>query len=121
MSVFNSKPASLRLYEDDYFYIIEDAYPVSPGHLLIISKREICDFFDLNKKERKTLSEIILQAKSIVAKHYNPQGYNIGMNCGVVAGQTVMHFHCHVIPRYEGDTPDPRGGIRNCIPGKGAY
>lgn len=121
MSVFSDKLVSNRLFEDDYFYILEDSYPVSPGHLLIVSNREVSDFFDLNIYERQSLTDNIIQAKRIIERHFNPQGYNIGMNCGVVAGQTVMHFHCHVIPRYEGDTQDPRGGIRHCIPGKGSY
>ena len=79
------------------------------------------DYFSLSDVEKKDLTALIDIAKDIIEKDYSPDGYNIGMNCGVVAGQTVMHFHCHVIPRYKGDMEDPRGGIRHCIEGKGYY
>ena len=67
------------------------------------------------------LTELVSIAKELIEKHYFPDGYNIGMNCGSSAGQTVMQFHCHVIPRYKGDMADPRGGVRHCILGKGYY
>ena len=129
MSVFDDIPAGSRLYEDDHFFIIRDGYPVSPGHLLIVSKRAAVTFFDLNDRERAALPAAIGEAKRLIEEQHSlnpapipkPAGYNIGMNCGEAAGQTVMHFHCHVIPRYRGDTPNPRGGVRNCIPGKGDY
>ena len=89
--------------------------------MLIISNREVVDFFNLNADEKATLMEMIGKAKVLIEKEYAPDGYNIGMNCGQVAGQTVMHFHCHVIPRYHGDMEDPRGGIRHCVTGKGYY
>jgi len=147
MSVFDDVPAGSRLYEDDHFFIIRDGFPVSPGHLLIVSKRAVVTFFDLNERERAALPAAIGEAKRLieeegaVASHISrsqaggvsdqkspnpapipkPDGYNIGLNCGEAAGQTVMHFHCHVIPRYRGDTPNPRGGVRHCIPGRGDY
>ncbi|MCH8517348.1 MAG: HIT family protein [Cyclobacteriaceae bacterium] len=143
MSVFSAKPKEERLFENEHFYILKDAFPVSPGHLLIVSKREVVDFFDLTVEEQTLLPETIREARRLIESRglpqsgelpYNqsgdlpsaqpdpkPDGYNIGMNCGAAAGQTVMHFHCHVIPRYSGDTPNPRGGIRHCIPGKGDY
>jgi diadenosine tetraphosphate (Ap4A) HIT family hydrolase len=121
MSIFSEKSEIVRLYQDEYFFIIEDKYPVNHGHLLIVSHREVVDFFDLTIDERSSLVDVIITAKQIIEESYEPSGYNIGMNCGVAAGQTVMHFHCHVIPRYIGDTPNPRGGIRNCIPEKGDY
>ena len=118
---FNSIPKSRILSESDDFIIIKDQFPVSPGHLLIISKREACDFFDLTETERSQLNYSILMGKSIIEKEYTPDGYNIGMNCGKAAGQTIFHFHCHIIPRYFGDMENPRGGIRHCVEGKGNY
>lgn len=103
------------LYDNDVFVIVKDQYPVSPGHLLIISKQVRKDFFDLTGLERYNLSSVILKAKELIEKEYKPDGYNIGMNCGSSAGQTVFHFHCHVIPRYIGDTENPRGGVRYCM------
>ena len=121
MSVFADTRESEKIYKGEHFFLIRDKYPVSPGHTLIISKVEKADFFDLSFEERRELNELILTAKELIEKEYAPDGYNIGMNCGVAAGQTVMHFHCHVIPRYHGDMEDPRGGIRHCVMGKGYY
>jgi diadenosine tetraphosphate (Ap4A) HIT family hydrolase len=75
----------------------------------------------LTEKEQQELPKMINKAKSIIEQEITPDGYNIGMNCGVASGQTVMHFHCHVIPRYLGDMKNPRGGVRHCIKGKGNY
>jgi diadenosine tetraphosphate (Ap4A) HIT family hydrolase len=118
---FKSIPESRILSESDDFLIIKDIYPVSPGHMLIISKREALDFFALNDSERDQINKSILIAKSLIELEYKPDGYNIGMNCGAAAGQTVFHFHCHVIPRYLGDMENPRGGVRHCVEGKGNY
>ena len=101
--------------------MVYDGFPVSPGHILIISNEEKLDYFSLSKKEKVELSNLIEIAKRIIEKERNPNGYNIGMNCGEAAGQTVMHFHCHVIPRYLGDMENPRGGIRHCVKNKGYY
>jgi diadenosine tetraphosphate (Ap4A) HIT family hydrolase len=83
-------------------------YPVSPGHTLIISNKEKVDYFQLDQNERQELTKLIVTFKELVEKEVSPDGYNIGMNCGEAAGQTVMHFHCHVIPIY-------------CVSGKGYY
>lgn len=120
-SVFTDIPKGQRLHESAHFYILPDKYPVSPGHLLIISKRHCTDFFDLNQNEQAELPSLILEAKELIEQTHSPDGYNIGMNCGETAGQTVFHFHCHVIPRYEGDMDDPRGGVRHSVKGKGNY
>ena len=120
-SVFSGIPEEQWLHESRYFFIVPDKYPVSRGHLLIVSKRHCTDFFELNADEQTELPSLILKAKHLIEKTNSPDGYNIGMNCGVAAGQTVFHFHCHVIPRYEGDMDDPRGGVRNVIPGMGDY
>ena len=109
------------IYTDEYFFIIKDAFPVNPGHLLIISKEVRKDFFELSDKEKIQLVKTIEKAQEIIKQEYQPDGFNIGMNCGETAGQTVFHFHCHLIPRYKGDTDNPRGGIRHVIPSKGNY
>jgi diadenosine tetraphosphate (Ap4A) HIT family hydrolase len=118
---FSLIPDKQVLYRDEYFFIIEDSFPVSPGHLLIISNRVVTDYFKLSKTEQSALHQCIRKAKEIIENKYKPDGYNIGMNCGSIAGQTVMHFHCHVIPRYKGDMSDPRGGVRGVIPEKMKY
>lgn len=104
-----------------HFHIIKDKFPVSPLHLLIISKREVLDYFELTEEEKNDLNQAITLAKNQIELISIPDGYNIGMNCGSAAGQTVFHFHCHVIPRFKGDMIDPRGGVRHCVEGKGYY
>ena len=121
MSVFTKIEPNKKLYLSEYFFIIKDEFPVSDGHLLIISKELKIDYFDLSIEEKTELPQLIDKAKELIETEFEPSGYNIGMNCGEEAGQTVMHFHCHVIPRYTGDVDDPIGGIRNTIPGKGKY
>jgi len=120
-SVFTSIPQKQWLHQSEHFFIVPDKYPVSDGHLLIVSKLHRHDFFELNGEEQNELTKLITKAKTIIEQTHSPSGYNIGMNCGAAAGQTVFHFHCHVIPRYEGDVENPRGGIRNVIPGMGDY
>lgn len=106
---------------NDLAYVREDKFPVSPGHLLIIPKRHTLDWFDLTTDEQAAVTDLINQAKAWLEEKHSPDGYNIGMNCGETAGQTVMHMHCHLIPRYVGDVEDPRGGLRGVIPGKQKY
>jgi len=121
MSVFQQIDPENYVFETDYFFAIYDRFPVSPGHLLIISKTLKLDYFSLEEAEQNDLNIAIKCGKKEVEKHHSPSGYNIGMNCGEDAGQTVMHFHCHIIPRYKGDMENPRGGIRHCVEGKGYY
>ena len=121
MSVFQNIPKKQWLESGKHFFIIKDKYPVSPGHLLIVSKKIRSDYFDLNVDERAELADLTIKAKELILDEHSPDGFNIGMNCGEVAGQTVMHFHCHVIPRYKGDMDDPRGGVRHCVSGEGYY
>jgi len=120
-SVFAGIPEEQWLHESRYFFIVPDKYPVSSGHLLIVSKRHCTDFFELNADEQTELPSLILKAKQLIEQTFSPDGYNIGMNCGAAAGQTVFHTHIHIIPRYKGDVENPRGGIRNVIPGMGDY
>ncbi|MDF1628855.1 MAG: HIT family protein [Alcanivoracaceae bacterium] len=102
-------------------HIREDLYPVSPGHLLIIPNRHVANWFELSSQEQQAVMELVNQAKMRLDDTLQPDGYNIGINCGEAAGQTVMHVHCHLIPRYEGDTLEPRGGVRGVIPEKQSY
>lgn len=120
-SVFLNIPRGNYILETLSFFVLRDRYPVSPGHSLIITKQLRKDYFDLTPEEQVELVKVIQQVKENILKEYTPDGYNIGMNCGEAAGQTVFHFHCHVIPRYKGDMDDPRGGVRHCISGKGYY
>jgi diadenosine tetraphosphate (Ap4A) HIT family hydrolase len=120
---------------------VKDGFPVSPGHVLVIPRRHVGTWFEATGEERKSIFELVDQvygflscfvyppplaselqaggpATSTMAK---PDGYNIGFNVGEAAGQTVMHLHVHIIPRFKGDVDDPTGGVRNVIPGKGNY
>lgn len=121
MSVFLELPESRIIHKGKCFFIVRDIYPVSPGHSLIISNELKTDYFQLSEVEKQELNTMIVKAKELVEQEFSPDGYNIGMNCGEYAGQTVMHFHCHLIPRYKGDMENPRGGVRHCIQGKGYY
>ena len=120
-SIFTKLREERSLFETEHFFVIEDGFPVSPGHLLVISKEPKPDFFALSDAERLELPSAILLAKAWVEERQTPDGFNVGMNCGEAAGQTIMHFHCHVIPRYSGDMDDPRGGVRGVIPDKQGY
>lgn len=93
-----------------------DGFPVSPGHLLIVPTRHIATWFDASSEEKQALTSALEIAKSHIESQYQPDGYNIGINVGAAAGQTVPHLHVHLIPRYSGDVPDPRGGVRHVIP-----
>ena len=121
MSIFLNIPQKDYIYESDDYFMIYDRFPVSPGHILIISKKARSNYFELSESEKILLPNLIDKAKSIIDEQHQPDGFNIGMNCGAAAGQTVMHFHCHIIPRYKGDMADPCGGIRHAVEGKGYY
>ena len=121
MSIFLEFPEERILFRGNNFFIIYDSYPVSDGHCLIISNEVKETYFDLSDEEKMDLDSMIEKAKEIIEEIRSPDGYNIGMNCGIAAGQTVMHFHCHVIPRYIGDMEEPRGGVRGVIPQKQNY
>jgi diadenosine tetraphosphate (Ap4A) HIT family hydrolase len=98
-----------------------DAFPVSPGHALIVPRRHAPAWDDLTADEKAEVALGIDAARALIAKKYRPDAYNVGFNDGAAAGQTVMHFHLHVIPRYQGDAPDPRGGVRWVLADKAAY
>jgi len=100
---------------------VADGFPVSSGHTLIIPRRHVVSFFDLTEEEMKAVFDLLRQMKDHLDENLKPGGYNIGVNVGAVAGQTIEHVHLHLIPRYSGDVADPIGGVRNVIPGKGRY
>ena len=98
-----------------------DGFPVSPGHVLIIPRRHVASFFELTQEERKDMFNLADDVKHIVDNRFHPDGYNIGVNIGEAAGQSIFHVHLHLIPRYYGDVPNPRGGVRGVIPVKQSY
>lgn len=100
---------------------IWDAFPVSPGHALIIPRRHIPGWFEATDAEQSSFFALIGEAKTIIDQRHKPDGYNIGINGGAAAGQTVFHLHVHLIPRFQGDVADPRGGVRHVIPAKANY
>ncbi|CAD7056164.1 hypothetical protein RHAB21_00880 [Pseudorhizobium halotolerans] len=106
---------------DDQVVALWDAFAVSPGHLLIIPRRHAATWDDLSADEKQSVWRNIDRAKSEIERKHQPDGYNVGFNLAEAAGQTVPHFHLHVIPRYVGDVEDPRGGVRHVIPHKGNY
>ena len=90
-----------------------DQFPVNEGHALVIPRRHVESYFEATLEEISCINRLIFQVKDILDENYSPHGYNIGVNVGRAAGQTIFHLHVHVIPRYEGDVEDPRGGVRN--------
>ena len=110
--IIASSPLSVAFY---------DGFPVSPGHALIIPRRHVASFFELTQEEQQDLLNLTDRVKRIVEERYHPDGYNIGINVGEAAGQSIFHVHMHLIPRYQGDVPNPRGGVRGVIPSKQNY
>lgn len=102
-------------------FTVRDTLPVSPGHTLIVPKRHIASIFEATKDEVSALWDALMLARTQLLMAFSPDGFNIGINDGLVAGQTILHLHIHIIPRYKGDMPDPRGGIRWIFPDKAVY
>lgn len=121
-SPFLARPEADWIASNALAFAIHDAFPATPGHALVIPRRLIPTWFDATAEERQAIFDLVDEVKrQLDAQDAPPDGYNIGVNCGRAAGQTVMHLHVHVIPRYHGDVEDPRGGVRHVIPGKGNY
>ena len=118
---FCSLPSERIVNSNLFGIVIRDGFPISEGHTLIIPKRHIGSFFELNTMERDAMFNLLDQEKAVLTDKHNPDGFNIGINDGPAAGQTIAHLHIHLIPRYEGDLPDPRGGVRWIIPSKAKY
>ncbi len=114
--------AARAIDQEGGMLVVEDIYPVTAGHLLIVPVEHFTDFFTLPENLRRVADHLLFKHRSrIFAEDSSVTGFNIGMNCGVSAGQTVMHAHIHLIPRRDGDTPNPRGGVRGCVPGRMGY
>jgi len=118
---FCALPSGRIFEEKEYAVCIRDAYPVSAGHSLVMPKRHLGSFFETTEPERRDLLALLDSAKRALDAEFRPDGYNIGINDGAAAGQTVPHLHIHLIPRYKGDRPDPRGGVRWIIPERADY
>ncbi|HNX36856.1 MAG TPA: HIT family protein [Candidatus Cloacimonadota bacterium] len=113
--VFCSISVSNYILENEHFFVIEDKHPVSKGHLLIISKRHFEDYFGISAEESVSLRDITLKAREHLISRYSPVAFNLGMNCGSHAGQSVFHFHLHLIPRYTGERRSNLRGLREFI------
>ena len=98
-----------------------DSYPASPGHTVVIPRRHVSSFFDLTPEEVAACMDLIKEERKLLDKEFNPDGYNIGVNVGPAAGQSIRHVHIHIIPRYKGDVENPQGGVRHVIPKKAHY
>lgn len=107
--------------EKELAYSARDTYAVSPGHTLVIPRRHVADFFDLTPEEINACMELIIEERKLLDKEFKPDGYNIGVNVGEAAGQSIFHVHIHIIPRYKGDVENPQGGVRHVLPKKAHY
>jgi len=118
--LFCTDPRGVSL-QNELAYSARDSYAVSPGHTLIIPRRHVASFFDLTPQEVNACMALINEERSLLEAEFKPDGYNIGVNIGPAAGQSILHVHIHVIPRYKGDVENPQGGVRHVIPRKGHY
>ena len=121
MSAFLAYPETIWCASNDLAFAFRDHFPVSPGHTLVVTRRVTTDWFAATEAEQRAVIALIREVKRQIDEEYRPDGYNVGFNAGTAAGQTVMHLHVHVIPRFHGDVPDPRGGVRHVIPNKANY
>ncbi|MCK9250721.1 MAG: HIT family protein [Solirubrobacteraceae bacterium] len=120
-SPFLHLPRSAWLASNRSAFAIPDGYPVTTGHALVVTHRPIRDWWEATAEERADVLALVDEVRALLDAEHAPDGYNVGFNAGAAAGQTVDHLHVHVIPRYDGDVADPRGGVRHVIPGKGNY
>ena len=109
------------LLANEHAMAFPDGFPVTPGHSLIVPKRHISSLFEATKEETAALFDLVAEMRELLLTENAPDGFNVGINDGAAAGQTVMHLHIHLIPRYAGDTEDPRGGVRWIMPVKAPY
>ena len=115
------KPQREVLASNAHAIAVFDTYPVSPGHSLILPRRHVVTVWDLSDAEYAACYALVRALKPVLEERFRPDGFNVGVNCGEAAGQSVWHAHIHVIPRFKGDTPSPKGGVRHVIPRKAAY
>ena len=120
--LFCNIPQELILVENSFAYAIKDEFPVTEGHTLVIPKNHVDEYFGLSIEELLGCDNLLKSVRrDLLLADNSIKGFNIGMNSGAAAGQTIFHCHIHLIPRREGDVDDPRGGVRNVFPGKGLY
>jgi len=116
------KPKSKEtIAETEHALLVTDTYPASPGHCLVVPKRHFKTYFECTEAENKDFRKLILRAKEYAEEHYSPDGFNIGCNNELAAGQSVFHLHIHIIPRYKGDVENPKGGVRWVVPKNSQY
>lgn len=118
---FCTLPADRIVACNDLALVVRDGFPISPGHTLVIPKRHFGSFFEATDEERDAMLTLLDLARREIGSELAPDGFNIGINDGIAAGQTVPHLHLHLIPRFEGDVADPRGGVRWVIAEKARY
>ena len=118
---FCAPPADQILIEGNEVTVLWDTHPVSPGHVLVVPRRHVGSFFQSTATEREEMFRLADEAQRILAEKHAPDGFNLGINDGPAAGQSVPHLHLHMIPRYRGDVPDPRGGVRWIIAERAKY
>ena len=110
-----------KFIENEWAFAHFDTYPVSNGHWLVITRRHVAEYFQATAEEKAAIWELVDQVKAIIDRDFGPDGYNVGVNIGRAAGQSIPHLHIHVIPRYAGDVENPQGGVRGVIPHKQKY
>jgi diadenosine tetraphosphate (Ap4A) HIT family hydrolase len=118
---FCQLPRDRVIEHNDLAVALTDVFPVSPGHTLVVPRRHVTDFFNVSPGEVAAIFNLLFRVRERIVAEHDPAGFNVGINVGATAGQTVLHVHVHLIPRYSGDVLDPTGGVRNVIPGKGKY
>jgi diadenosine tetraphosphate (Ap4A) HIT family hydrolase len=116
-----TKPGRRIMIEGKFGFAAWDRHPASPGHFLVMPYRHFSDYFDISDEEREELWRLVAEGKKMADEKYSPDGYNIGINVGQWAGQSIPHLHIHVIPRYKGDVENPKGGVRGVIPQNKLY
>ena len=109
------------VFESELALAIRDGFPVSPGHTLVIPRRHVASFFETTPDEQAAMLKLLNLARIDLDHRRHPVAYNVGINDGPAAGQTIPHVHIHLIPRYAGDRDDPRGGVRWVLPERAAY
>ena len=117
----SKKPGRRLIADSEHGFAAYDRHPVSEGHFLVIPYRHFASYFDINDEELIDLWGLVARGRKIVDESHHPDGYNIGINVGTAAGQSIHHLHIHVIPRYRGDVENPKGGVRGVIPDKKLY
>lgn len=118
---FCKPPDSSVWHSNDKGIVLSDGFPVAEGHSLIVPRTHVASLFGLAPEDQQSLWQMVTEVRELLTKKLNPDGFNVGLNDGVAAGQTIMHAHIHVVPRWDGDVEDPRGGVRWVLPDKACY